>query len=66
MSEYDKQRLERAGFVLHGAAQGLREVLQRFPAEDRLARRLAALESEARGMAGEALMALRDAEAGFP
>lgn len=66
MSQYDRERLERVGFVLHTTAEGLREVRERWPAQDQLALRLYALEQEARGITGEVLMELREAEGTLP
>jgi hypothetical protein len=56
------ERLQRAGFVLHQAAEGLRDVRVVFPAQDDLARRLRALEEEARTIAGEIAMELLELE----
>lgn len=55
-------RLERAGFTVHRTAAELREVRERFPARDDFARRLLALEEEARTLAGLIVMELRDRE----
>jgi len=54
------ERLERAGFALHRLAVELREVRQRFPMRDDLSARLVAAEEEARTLAGEIAMRLRD------
>ncbi len=56
------ERLERAGFAVHRTAHDLREVRERFPARDELARRLEALEEEARTLAGMVAMELRELE----
>lgn len=56
------QRLERVGFAVHRTAVELREVRERFPARDDLARRLAALEEEARTVAGLVAMELQALE----
>lgn len=58
----DSTRLERAGFTVHRTAEELREVRERFPSRDDLARRLQALEEEARTVAGLIVMELRDRE----
>jgi hypothetical protein len=64
MSEQDQEtRLERAGFTANRTAQELREVRERFPIRDELARRLHAFEEEARTLAGLIAMELRDREA---
>lgn len=58
------QRLERAGFAVHRTAEELRELRERFPApaRDELARRLQALEQEARALAGLVVEELRQLE----
>jgi hypothetical protein len=53
-------RLERVGFVLHTAGAALQEARARFPVKDDLSPRLAAIEEEARILAGEIAMRLRD------
>jgi hypothetical protein len=62
MSRQEKERLERVGFAVHRTALELEDVRQRYPARDRLATRLHAIEQEARALAHEALEALRAAE----
>lgn len=67
MTGEDQARLERAGFAAWRAAEELREVRERWPASDadRLAALLRELEENARTLAGEVAMRLRDAaEAG--
>lgn len=63
MTGEDVARLERAGFAAWRAAEELREVRVRFPAPeaDRLARLVRALEEDARTLAGEVAMRLREA-----
>ncbi|MFL5250915.1 MAG: hypothetical protein ACJ79V_24105 [Myxococcales bacterium] len=62
----ERERLERAGFAAHRTAHALREVLERYTARDRLATRLCALEQAARGIGGEVLVHLREAEGALP
>ncbi len=54
------ERLALAGQALHRAAEQLRETRLRFPARDDLSPRLDAAEEEARMLAGEIAMRLRD------
>lgn len=56
------QRLERAGFAVHRTAEELRQLRERFPSRDELARRLQALEEEARTVAGLVVEELRQLE----
>lgn len=56
----DVARLEAAGFALHRLATALREVRKRFPVRDELSARLDATEEQARTLAGEIAMQLRD------
>jgi len=62
VSRQERERLERVGFAVHRTALDLKHVRQRYPAQDRLATRLHAIEQEARSIAHEALEALRAAE----
>ena len=66
VTSQDRERLERVGFIAHRTARELAEVRARFPVRDRLAVRLHAIEEEARGIAGEVLMELREAEGVLP
>ncbi|HTP51400.1 MAG TPA: hypothetical protein VMK42_11925 [Anaeromyxobacteraceae bacterium] len=66
MRQDELQRLECIGCAAYLSAEKLLEVLERYPVDDRLARRLRALEQEARGIAGEMLMELREAEGALP
>ena len=52
-------RLERAGFAVYRAAVDLREVRERYPGADELARRLQAIEEEARTVAAQIARELR-------
>ncbi len=54
------ERLERASQALHGLAVLLAEVRQRYAIKDDLSPRLDAIEDEARTLAGEVAMRLRD------
>jgi predicted nucleic acid-binding OB-fold protein len=56
------ERLEQAGVTVHRAAWELREVRERWPAHDELARRLQAVEEEARTLAGQIVMELHELE----
>ncbi len=60
MKRDEVERLEQVGRALHQAAATLREARVRFPARDDLSPRLDAAEEEARTLASEIAMRLRD------